>query len=618
MYLRPMPEALVYKEESGFFINFESRIYLDSKWGLEEFQYSKDLQEEIKNLLGLNLAIKKSFTKDFSKNSIRLIKDSDIQENYEEEQYKIEVFEDSVEIKAAYSKGLFYGIKTFLQIVKNDKNNISAIKIEDKPHFKNRGYYLDVTRGKVPTLKTLKNLVDKISSYKINQFQLYIEHSFAYEGFSEIWFDKDPLTAEEVLELDCYCKSKNVELVPSIASFGHLYEILRSESFGELSEFDDSSEFSFFDRQAHHTLDVSNPRSIELVRAMIEDYLPLFSSNKFNIGCDETFDLGKGKSKNLLASKGSGKLYVDFLNEIIKIVRSYNKEVLFWGDVIIHYPELISEIDENSICLNWNYWHLAEEKDTELIYNSGRKQYLCPGVASWNQFMNLMDRGYENIRRMTSYAVKYSAEGMLNTDWGDYGHINILENSMTLMIYGAASSWNPKELGKENDFKAISFLEYGEENFVSLLAELATCETITWYEVVKWKEKFSSDIKEDIINEFKNFDSEKIKEDYYKALELRDKIYNYTEKLENKELIKSFLISSEGIALINDFSLYMLGDVLEDEKITGVNEKKKLAEKIELWFYSYRELWREGNKESELIRNTEIIKYICKYLRKTC
>ena len=169
-----------------------------------------------------------------------------------------------------------------------------------------------MTRGKVPTLETLKQLVDKLSHYKINQLQLYIEHSFAYKGFSEIWFDKDPLTAEEILLLDEYCRTKHIELVPSIAVFGHLYEVLRSESYKELCEIEDGSDFSFYDRMAHHTLDVSNEQSLVLVQKMIDEFLPLFTSNKFNIGCDETFDIGKGKSSILLSQFNEGQLYVDF------------------------------------------------------------------------------------------------------------------------------------------------------------------------------------------------------------------------------------------------------------------------------------------------------------------
>ena len=95
------------------------------------------------------------------------------------------------------------------------------------------------------------------------------------------------------------------------------------------------------------------------------------------------------------------------------------------------------------------------------IAKSGVPQYVCPGVAGWNKLMNLMDNGYENIRRMVSYGVKYGAIGVLTTDWGDFGHLNLLGSSIPLMIHAASVSWNPLiEIGKDEVFKGISLLEY--------------------------------------------------------------------------------------------------------------------------------------------------------------
>ena len=45
-------------------------------------------------------------------------------------------------------------------------------------------------------------------------------------------------------------------------------------------------------------------------------------------------------------------------------------------------------------------------------------------------------------------------------------------------------------------------------------------------------------------------------------------------------------------------------------------EANNLALKIERWFYEYQIIWRERNKESELIRISEVIKYLCKFLRR--
>ena len=92
-----------------------------------------------------------------------------------------------------------------------------------------------------------------------------------------MWRDETPLTAEEIRELDAYCAKLHIELVPSIATFGHLYMLLSTKSYGDLCEFPDSwkEPFSFWDRMQHHTVDVSGGRAIELIKAMIEEYMAL-------------------------------------------------------------------------------------------------------------------------------------------------------------------------------------------------------------------------------------------------------------------------------------------------------------------------------------------------------
>ena len=85
-----------------------------------------------------------------------------------------------------------------------------CMRIHDFPDIRNRGFYHDVTRGRVPTLSYLKGLADNLAFYKINQMQLYIEHSYLFEDLSEMWRDDTPLTAQDILELDAYCRKLHI------------------------------------------------------------------------------------------------------------------------------------------------------------------------------------------------------------------------------------------------------------------------------------------------------------------------------------------------------------------------------------------------------------------------
>lgn len=651
MNLIPMPRKIQYIKEE-FKLKKEVNIILDYNCSFDDLNSAILLQEEINNTFGFKVNITKALNYHIYNTFICLKKKSSM----EDEEYKLSIKKDNIEINASTSKGLFYGIQTLIQIIREYGYSLPGVIIEDKPYFKHRGFYHDVTRGKVPKLETLMNLVDKASFYKINELQLYIEHTFAFKGLSEVWVDKDPLTSEEIILLDRYCKNKHIELIPSISTFGHLYEVLRTKSFKNLCELTETTkpEYSFVDRMAHHTLNVTDEDSIKLVGNMLEQFIPLFSSNKFNICCDETFDLGKRKSSKEADRLGIGKLYVDFLNKVISIVKEYDKEIMFWGDVILNHPDLINTIDKDAICLNWNYWCGVEEKDTKIIAESGRKQYVCPGVGGWSHLMNLMDNAFENIYRMISYGVKYDAIGVLNTNWGDYGHINLLSSSIPGMIYGAALSWNPSiEKDFNKMYKDISILEFGDSSgtLVSLLAELSKCQEFGWSELVIWKEKFNTNehIKNELIRKMKTAKIHELKEQQEKILKIEEKLENLshdTKDTKSKEIIQEFIVAARGILIINKIMIVIINneiykgklddnvnstnisinnkiikgysDINNDvikESISMNNNFKQLAESFEEWFYEYSTIWRKTNKESELYRIRDVIKYTCSYLR---
>ena len=101
--------------------------------------------------------------------------------------------------------------------------------------FERRGYMLDVSRDKVPTLATLKQIVDLLKVCNYNQFQLYTEHTFRYSKHEAAWKNASPLTPAEIRELDLYCRMNDIELVPNQNSFGHLERWLKLPEYNHLA-----------------------------------------------------------------------------------------------------------------------------------------------------------------------------------------------------------------------------------------------------------------------------------------------------------------------------------------------------------------------------------------------
>lgn len=469
MNLIPEIKRLV-KIEGKFFLKDAEFISIENG-SPGQFQTASILKEKICVLTGIILSIKVGGEK--SAKTITLSQGME-----QSEVYRLLIEPGKIILEGKSERALFWAVQTLIQIVSLHGAAIPCLEIFDFPDFCHRGFYHDVTRGKVPKLSTLKALVEKLAYYKINELQLYVEHTFAFSSIPELWAGKDPLTAEEILELDCYCKNHHIDLIPSMASFGHLYELLRLKRFEHLNELDiKASEIphNLWDRMAHYTIDPANDESFELITSMIEEYLPLFSSKYFNICCDETFDLGKGKNKETAQQQGTGFLYFKFVSKLIDVVRRHGKTPMLWGDIVINHPEYIHQLSSDVIFLNWGYGADISDDNVRILSDAGVDQYVCPGAQGWSRFAYNIDAASSNIRKMVDYGSRYNAIGVLNTDWGDCGHVNSFSGLFHGMILGAALSWNRQSYSDNHSFdKAVAVLEWRDSSgtVCTLLREL--------------------------------------------------------------------------------------------------------------------------------------------------
>ncbi len=366
--------------------------------------------------------------------------------------YCIRITADRVLVVGADAAGLFYAVQTLRQLVDQRGSKLPGMSITDYPILPVRGVMLDISRGKVPTVKDLLQTVDLLASWKINQFQLYIEHTFAWPSHPEIGKGHGPLTPEDILIVDAACIARHIELVPNLQSFGHQGHMLNLERYQHLAE-----------SESKWTLSPAVPETYELLDELYAEFLPNFHSKLFNIDADETFDLGKGKSAKRVAEVGKGRVYLEHLLKVRELAQKYGRKIMFWGDIILDYPELIAEIPEDVITLQWDYGHEGEDR-VRPFAEAGKRFYLCPGTNSWNNYFPAQQVMRDNVSIMTEYAVKFGAEGLLNTDWGDGGHYNLQGVSYYAYAYGAAQSWNFGKVEHFDDaFGRLFFGLFGDQ-----------------------------------------------------------------------------------------------------------------------------------------------------------
>jgi hypothetical protein len=406
------------------------------------------------------------------------------------EGYAITIDRKGVRIEFRKATGLGFAMATMRQLLRQYGRRLPCLKIRDWPDFARRGVMLDISRGRVPKIETLLELVEHLADFKINEFQLYTEHTFAYQKYPSIWQSWGALTGDEIRQLDARCQQLGIDLVPNQNSFGHLRYFLEHPRLKKLAEVsgpypDYSGEFV----RRPSTLAPNHPGTLSFLRGLYDELLPNFSSHFFNVGCDETCDLGRGQSKRLCVAKGQGRVYLDFLKQIHQEVSARGKRMMFWGDIILKYPKLIPElaklssrssrrelapfssnladdqsgltsaatIDCNVIALDWGYEanHLFE-KEAAIFAKARVPFYVCPGTSTWQTLIGRHNNALANLHAAAQAGHKHGAIGYLITEWGDGGHPQPLAVSYLPYLAGASLSWCAKTFDEANLIPVLS------------------------------------------------------------------------------------------------------------------------------------------------------------------
>lgn len=510
------------------------------------------------------------------------------------EGYELYINENDILINADGTAGAFYAIQTLRQIFTH--KDIPCLYIKDEPDFKYRGFYHDVTRGKIPTVDTLKKLIDLMAYYKLNSLQIYVEHVFEFKECEELIKSTGYLTADEIKELDAYCKANFIEFIPSLSTFGHMFEILEQEQYKHLRVLCDYQKDCNFwlDRMNHHTINPLSSESIELVKSLIDQYSPLFESDVFNICCDETFDL-KNFAKG---GQGESELYISFVKKIIEHVISKGKRPMMWADaklwtdIFANHPELIDLLPEDTLFLNWGYLPNPSEENIIKFSKLNKMFIVCPGTTSWFRFCENVDVEEQNISLMADYGYKHGAIGVLNTNWGDWANPCSIELAMYGMVLGAAKSWTINTAINEEFYGNVNHLLYGNSHGMEYLIKLSRLQDkLLWkalaenYFIVRFNRQGD-------LNTLTDEEVRIIQKEYK---ELTDMLSD--ESFIDSEFKDEMLIAAEGCAVMAELVAKM--SKCDFERITDTKQ----------WLGKYRDKWLKKNKLSELEKIEEVFLY---------
>ncbi len=346
--------------------------------------------------------------------------------------YRLSINAEAVELTGADEAGLFYGRATLRQLARLHDGRLPTGVVADHPDLPVRGVMLDISRDKVPTMATLQALIDRLAGLKVNQVQLYSEHTFAYANHAEVHQAASPLSAADIVELDAFCRARHVELVPNQNCLGHMNRWLAHERYRSLAICPDGFTDPFGMTRAPMTIEPTNPGSLALVRELLGELLPQFSSRRVHVGLDEAWEMPRARLGD----------FVDWVRTLRALPELDGREMLMWGDMLSGHPDLLAGLPDGVTVCEWGYddTHPYDQRCAELAA-AGVPFWVAPGTSSWLSLLGRLTNARETCRLAAAAALEHGGVGYLNTDWGDCGHLQQAVVSEPMLAYGAAVSW---------------------------------------------------------------------------------------------------------------------------------------------------------------------------------
>lgn len=283
------------------------------------------------------------------------------------EAYTVEI-SDKIVIRGATPAAVFLGSRSVLQLLRQSAE-LPKGTITDWPDYKGRMLMLDVGRKPYP-LPALKDFIRLMAWYKMNELHLHLSdeafggtyaafrvESKTFPGLAS----KDLFyTAAELRELQDFAKARGIIITPEIDMPGH------ARCFTNYWP-----DITLKDHPNY--MDVTNPKTIEVMKKLIDEMIPLFDAPDFHIGTDE-YRVGGPRKEELHES------FRQFINTMNAHVRSRGKNCRIWSG--FEHMGGTTQIDPSVIIDMWETDDAKGQiaKGHAIINSNHGRTYIVPGA----------------------------------------------------------------------------------------------------------------------------------------------------------------------------------------------------------------------------------------------
>ncbi|MFX1295434.1 MAG: family 20 glycosylhydrolase [Promethearchaeota archaeon] len=399
-----------------------------------------------------------------------------------EEGYNLEIEKNFVMIYSIHERGLFYGLQTLIQLLKNgfltqsasldfprediDEILLPEIKIRDKPDLKIRGVAQDISRGQSITVDFAKRYITILSHYKMNFYCLYIEDMFSHPKHPLIGKNRGALTKKEIQEIDNYAKERYVEFVPIFECLGHVDNILSHKEYEDLGEYPGAQCFN-----------IANKKVFDYLDDFIFELSNTFTTKYFHIGCDESFDFGKYNSKELINQIGKNQAYLKAYERIYKIAKDCGKEhIIMYHDIVANDNEILQNLNKDIIIMFWDYKPRRKYPKVEKLLEAGFQIIVSPSMLNWQRHFPDNKNSSKNVISLIKKAYEHKSNGclgVLTSTWGDFRYYSLRENEIFGAVLSGSASWSCENFDYDQFKRNFGFLFYGlQSNFLKTFNDM--------------------------------------------------------------------------------------------------------------------------------------------------
>ena len=283
--------------------------------------------------------------------------------------YRITIRQDRVIIEGNKKAGLFYGMQSFLQVLKpisDGRFKLPVGTITDWPDLELRVIHWD-TKHHRDKMETLKRYIDWSAYFKINAIAFEIEDKYEYPTHPVIGHP-NAFTKEEMHELTSYALDRFIQLIPNVQAPAHMAYVLKHKEFEHLRA----------EQESNYQACMCDEEAMELIFDMYQDMIDATPGvDYFLVSTDEIYYAGIcGKCKDVYNNENRSQIWADYLNRVNKWMNQRGRRVLAWVEYPL-LPEDIPQLPDNVIdgIMNENKeleWIINENKTgiKQLSYNS--------------------------------------------------------------------------------------------------------------------------------------------------------------------------------------------------------------------------------------------------------